>query len=413
MMADIMESTMALKPIELEAVYAISKVVSETVDTDKALDQIIKISRQVFIFDNAAIYLHNKNEDPEPFFARAIGRGKSSAYDLPWGETAAKKTISSGEIFTQEVGVTSKSNRLEQQFYLGLPMLISGEITGAIIFIRFGGPPYIKDHINLAQFITTHVSQLFEHKRLVTKIASLEADRRLARMQDDFIAMVSHELKTPLGFIKGYTTTLLRKDTEWEKDTQQEFLEIIDEEADRLSELIENMLDSYRLKSGTIKMDPKITPLEPFFHSILDRLSSQETNLDIHFEIVPPEISIRADSKRLAQVVDNIISNASKYAPNSTLSIQAYQKESSVNISISDNGPGIPPEHLDHLFNRFYRVPERSAGVRGTGLGLFICKQIIEAHEGSISVESKLNEGTKFHIILPAIEEYFSREEEI
>ncbi len=232
------------------------------------------------------------------------------------------------------------------------------------------------------------------------KIADLQAQQRLAQLQDDFVAMVSHELKTPLGFIKGYTTTLLRKDTTWDDETQQEFLGIIDEEADRLSELIENLLDTYRLKSRTVQMSPKPTPLAPFFQGILDRLASQEINLEIMLEIIPTDLIVFADEKRLNQVISNLISNASKYAPNSILDIKAEYLDDKIHITFSDNGPGIQQEHLQHLFKKFYRVPERSGGVRGTGLGLFICKQIIEAHEGSIWVESELDVGTTFHILL-------------
>lgn len=397
-------STQSLKPFELEAVYSISKIVAEEVNLDAALEKIIHIARKVLIFDNAVVYVNNPDLELEPFFARAIGRGASSASDLPWGDKAAKETIETGQIYLREAELDNNTSRLDQHFYLSLPMLASGNISGALVFIRFGGPNYTQGHINLAQYITTHVSQLFEQKRLVEKIAELQAQQRLAQLQDDFVAMVSHELKTPLGFIKGYTTTLLRKDTTWDSDTQLEFLSIIDEEADRLSELIENLLDTYRLKSRTVQMKPAATPLGPFFQEILDRLASQETNLEIRLEVSPTDIEVFADSKRLNQVVNNLISNASKYASNSNLDIKAEILDDKIHITFKDNGPGIPSEHLEHIFKRFYRVPERSGGVRGTGLGLFICKQIVEAHEGSIWVESKIDEGTTFHILLKKYE---------
>lgn len=409
-MSNSLQSTQSLKPFELEAVYSISKIVAEEVNLDRALEKIIHIARKVLIFDNAVVYLNNPELELEPFFARAIGRGKSTGSDLPWGDIAAKETMASGQIYIREADINSETSRLDQHFYLSLPMLVSGNISGALVFIRFGGPNYTQGHINLAQFITTHVSQLFEQKRLVEKIAELQAQQRLAQLQDDFVAMVSHELKTPLGFIKGYTTTLLRKDTTWDSETQQEFLSIIDEEADRLSELIENLLDTYRLKSGTVQMTPKPTPLAPFFQSILDRLATQETNLEILLDISPADIVVFADSKRLNQVITNLISNASKYAPNSILEIQAKKLDDKIHIAFRDNGPGIQEQHLQHLFKRFYRVPERSGGVRGTGLGLFICKQIIEAHGGSIWVESEVDVGTTFHILLGKDETSMNKE---
>lgn len=407
-MTNQLTDTSSLKPKELEAVYAISNIVAETIDIDESLDQVTKIAREVFIYDNAVIYLLEEGKDGketsgiEPFFARAIGRGRASAEDSKWGDMAALATIDLGDVFIQESEILPDTDRLDQDFYLGLPMIVGGNITGALVFIRFGGPNYTDDQILLAKFITTHVSQLFEHKRLVKRIANLEADRRLTQLQDDFIAMVSHELKTPLGFIKGYTTTLLRKDTEWDQETRNEFLSIIDEEADRLSELIENLLDSYRLKSGTLEMKIKPTKLPAFFENIVERLNSMDLNLDIQISVSPSDLIAYCDSKRLDQVISNLLTNASKYAPGSTLTINATREGENVHISVSDTGPGIPPEHLEHLFKRFYRVPERSAGVRGTGLGLYICQQIIHAHHGEISVESILNQGTTFHILLSA-----------
>lgn len=393
--------SLELQPNELEAFYNISKIVSVEVDVDNALERIVRIARGVLVFDSAVVYIRDKEEEPEAVFARAIGRGKSSGHRLPWGEDPAKETLHSGKVFISEAKPNPNADRLDQHFYLSLPMLIGGSITGALVFIRFGGPSYEEQHIKLAEFITTHISQLFEHKRLVEQIADLQAQQRLAQFQDEFIAMVSHELKTPLGFIKGYTTTLLRNDTTWEPQTQQEFLTIIDEETDRLSEQIENLLDSFRLKSRRVEVDLKQFSLSSFFQEIIEKIAKQEINLEINLKVSPSDLEVLADRKMLAQVVTNLISNASKYAPNSILQIKANQTRDSIQLEFLDNGPGIPEIHLNKIFDQFYRVPERSGGVRGAGLGLYICRQIIDAHDGIICAESTIGQGTKFKIKLP------------
>ncbi len=156
-------------------------------------------------------------------------------------------------------------------------MLIGGNVTGALVFIRFGGPSYDTDHISIAEFITIHISQVFEQKRLVEKIADLQAKQKLAELQDEFVAMVSHELKTPLGFIKGYTTTLLREDTSWDSETQNEFLSIIDDEADQLSEQIENLLNSFRLKSQSANLFQESVPLAEFFKNLFGKFPSRRS----------------------------------------------------------------------------------------------------------------------------------------
>lgn len=393
-----------LRPDELDAVYAINKVVAETYEVDDALDQITKISRKVLIFDNAVIYLAQGENDLAPIFARAIGRGKESASELVWGDKAAEEVIKNGETFTHESNIAPDGDRLNQPYILGLPMQIGGQITGALIFIRFGGPEYTQEQINLAEFITLHISHLFQNKKLVERIANLEAERRLVELQDEFIAMVSHELNTPLGFIKGYTTTLLRTDTEWDHETQNEFLTIIDEEADRLSEMIENLLDSSRLQAGALPMDLRPVMVETIASDLQERYQSRYQNLTIEVKVPNTNAKIMTDPKRLIQVFDNLMNNINKYAPNSHDRIDFNINNNEVEITIRDDGPGIAPKHLPHLFDQFYRVPELSGGVRGSGLGLFIANMIVQAHNGSITVESKSNEGTCFCISLPLIE---------
>lgn len=393
-------NTDSLRPNELEAVYAISRVVAERMDIDDALDAITQLAREVFIFDNAVIYFVHQSDELEPVFARAIGRGRSTPSDLSWGDIAAREVIRKGVNFTHQSQPSPDADRLDRQYFLGLPMLVSGNIVGALVFIRFGGPKYTESQINLAEFIVTHISHLFERQRLVARIANLEAERMLARLQEDFIAMVSHELNTPLGFIKGYTTTLLRDDTEWDEETRIEFLNIIDEEADRLSELIDNLLDSSRLQAGTMALDLKPTYLDELMGNEVKRLQKRYNNLNLSLECKAKNVSVLADRRRLVQVLDNLVSNASKYAPNSDLNITIDTKDNQAVIMVSDTGPGIPEDHLKHIFDRFYRVPERSAGVRGSGLGLFICQRLIRAQKGEIGVSSKLNQGTTFTIKL-------------
>jgi signal transduction histidine kinase len=236
---------------------------------------------------------------------------------------------------------------------------------------------------------------------LVKRIASLEAERRLDRLQEDFIATVSHELLTPLGFIKGYATTLLRQDTSWDDATRREFLTIIDEEADRLRELIDNLMDSSRLQAGTLKMSFQPIRLDAFLRDMVMRALSLHDNITIVLPPEMPEIKLEADSTRLAQVFDNLLTNASKYAPNSTVTISLISEPGAAHITVSDNGPGIAEEHLSSLFKRFYRVPNRDTSIRGTGLGLFICRQIVHAHGGEIWAESAVGKGTTFHLRLP------------
>lgn len=395
----------ALRPKELEAVYAISRAVAEADNVDAALDEIIRLSRPVFIFDSMVVYLAVDGDVLEPAYARVVGRGKSAGGELGWGDSIAVEVYTGHQKLLKREQVEGwESNRLNLRDFLGLPLRVREKTMGALVFGRFGGPPYTPDQIHLAEFIASHVSQLLGNKELVERVVRLEAERRLDRLQQDFIATISHELCTPLGFIKGYATTLLREDTTWDYETNREFLTIIDEEADRLRELIDNLLDSSRLQSGTLHMDFQPVRLDALLRDISIRVRSRYEGLNIELDLEKTKLRCRADPTRLAQVFDNLLSNAAKYAAGATVTISLSVSNRKAHIQVKDNGPGIAPEHLEHIFKRFYRVQDNSAKVRGTGLGLFICREIVNAHEGEITVESKPGEGTTFNILIPCPE---------
>ena len=387
---------------ELNAVYAIARIVAETFDTDTGLDAVLRLARTIFIFDTAALYLENEESvELEPAYARALGRGRSQEADLSWGEPAAIEAFDIGQtVLRQEDAGPTIEGRERRRDFLGLPLLVSGRCVGSLVFGRFGGPSYPPEHIRLAEFVAWHVGQLLENRRLARRIASLEAQRELARMQDEFISTISHELRTPLGFIKGYVTTLMREDTTWDDEKRAEFLSIIDDESDRLRELIDNLLDSSRLESGSLSMTLEPARLGPIIRGAAQRIQSAHPDIKVAIEF-PDDLPIqRIDSTRIAQVIDNFINNAQKYAPGASVTIRATLMEDHVLTEVIDKGPGIDAEHTSHLFERFYRVPQQTSQ-RGTGLGLYICRKIIEAHSGEIGVKSEIGKGSNFFFTLP------------
>ena len=388
---------------ELNAVYAIARIVAETYDTEAGLDAVFRLSRTIFIFDVVSLFLQNEETGEfEPAYALALGRGRSREADLVWGEPAATEAYRSGQtILRQEDAGPSVEGRERRRDYLGLPMMVHGRCVGGLVFGRFGGPSYPPEHIRLAEFVAWHVGQLLENRRMARRIASLEAQRELARMQDEFISTISHELRTPLGMIKGYVTTLMREDTNWDSETRHEFLEIVDEEADRLRELIDNLLDSSRLETGTLGMTLEPTKLSTIIRDSVSRTQAVYPDMEVEIEIGDDIPLLQADPTRIAQVMDNLLSNANKYAPGSQIAVASDRRDNVVEIGVQDGGPGIPPEHVPHLFERFYRVPEQTSNVRGTGLGLYICRKIIEAHSGEIGVESQEGSGTRIFFTLP------------
>ncbi|MGB7117636.1 MAG: ATP-binding protein [Anaerolineales bacterium] len=394
-----------LHPQELEVVYEISSTVAGVENTDSALEEIIQLARQVFIFDNIVIYRPSHDSQLEPVHPKAIGRGRFLEADLVWGESVAQKAYTEEKTILYVEDLTdSIPDRTGIRHYLGFPLIIMGvDIIGSLVFIRFGGPPYTESQVRLAKYFSENVARLLEHQNLVNKVASLEAKHRLEILQDDFTSTISHELLTPLGYIKGYTTTLLRNDVSWSESERLEFLQIISDESDRLALLIESFMDASHLQTGTFDMTFQPVKIEILIQEAIQRARARDETLKINLNQTVTDIEIPADPIRLVQVFDNIFNNNSKHATNSLVSIAVgTTNEPLVHITITDEGPGIHPDHLEQIFDRFYRIPSQSNNsIPGAGLGLFICRKIIEAHNGRIYAQSEIGAGTTIHIFLP------------
>lgn len=370
-------------------------------DLKTALEVLFLSMRGSFVFDNVAIYIEDpQDKSLDVLYARAMGRGKTAEADAAWGESIAHDVIKTGKLTMREPKQNPQGmDRMAQTYLLGIPLKINAKTRGVLLFVRFGGPAYTELHLHIASLQAFWLTSLIERKELVEARTELDSVQRQMRLQDDFVSTISHELRTPLGFIKGYSTSLLRQDTTWDEDTQREFLTIIDEEADRLTRLIEDMLESARLQSRTLQFKFAPIRLDALIRDVATRVITHHPDLQVVYELetLPP---VHGDGVRLSQVFENLFSNAIKYAPKSPIKIGTKALEKSVLISFADQGEGIPEDFLPFLFERFYRVPgERT--VTGTGLGLYICKQIIMAHHGKIWVESELDAGTTFFIELP------------
>jgi signal transduction histidine kinase len=386
----------------LSILHKVFQEVQRKQDWKTALDTLFVSLRGSFVFDNVAIYLEDTNtKGLDVVYARALGRGKTAEADSMWGEALANEVVTKGKMVLKEPKSDSHRNtdRLTTAYLLGFPLSIGSNINGALVFIRFGGPEYSEVHIQIASLQAFWATALIERRDLQRARAELDSVQRQMRLQDDFVSTISHELRTPLGFIKGYSTSLLRQDTTWDEPTQREFLTIIDEETDRLTMLIENMLESARLQSKTLQFKFSPVRLDALARDVATRINTHHPNMKVKFDLqpIPP---IHGDGMRLSQVFENLFSNAIKYAPDSELVIKMRAVTDKIRVTFTDKGEGIPEEYLPFLFERFYRVPgERT--VTGTGLGLYICKQIVMAHHGNIWVESVLDEGTTFIIELP------------
>ena len=397
-----MTNEFLLDKIDKEKLLQFCHFVSSNDDWKATLDRMVTFIREFFIFDNLVVYLGDSTiKRMDVLYARAMGRGRSKEADVSWGEDIASRVVAEKKAFIIQPENKTASDRLQSPFLLGVPLSISKEITGVLIFIRFGGPDFEPGSKEFAELMGTLFASVIRQKTINDYEKELSGLRRSSNLQDDFISTITHELRNPLGFIRGYTTTLLREDADWDEKTKHDFLEIIDRETGHLGELIDDLLDSSRLQSGNMRFDFQSLHIDAIIRDQVKRAEYTNPSQVIKLELEQQLPTVVGDPRRLAQVIDNLIENSKKYAPGSVITIKVFQKEANLVIEFSDTDPGIPEKYLPNMFSRFFRVPELEKSVYGTGLGLSICKQIINNHNGEISVSSSQGEGIKFTITLP------------
>ena len=252
----------------------------------------------------------------------------------------------------------------------------------------------------------TYAPILDRENRLVNIVASVRditKFREAEQLKSTFISIISHELKTPVSLIKGYAGTLRRDDAKWDSRTVQESLAVIEEEADRLTNLIENLLDASRLQAGALKLNVGAVDFDEMAAELAKEYRTQSdahtfaVNFSENFPLV------RGDEERLRQVLTNLLSNAIKYSPDGgVITIGGRAEPERVVISVSDEGKGLPPEELTKVFDRFYRADTTATRrAKGAGLGLYLAKAVVEAHGGQIWASSEPGKGATFYFSVP------------
>lgn len=267
------------------------------------------------------------------------------------------------------------------------------------------------DHKQIVVSVT--YTPLFdEDKRLVNIIATIHDITRFRaeeEIKNTFTSIISHELKTPVALIKGYAQTLARPDAEWDINTARQGLAIIEEEADRLEALIDNLLDVSRIQASGIMLDYSYVDLGKLAHRVAEAYQMQTDDHQIEVDVPEDLPAIWGDGERLRQVLTNLMGNAIKYSPDGGLirigiwtDTAPDSGEPRLVVYLADQGIGIPEDELPHIFDRFYRVDSSlRRRTAGAGLGLFLCKAIIEAHGGQIWVRTDRSKGTTFFFSLP------------
>lgn len=256
--------------------------------------------------------------------------------------------------------------------------------------------------VDLLVAIAHQVGVAVENAWLAEEASRAEIWQELNRLRSELIANVSHELRTPLGLIRLSSTSLLAKDIEFDPQTVELLLTGIDEETERLEHIVDNLLDLSQVDSGQMQLNRRPTDLAELARQVITSIAPHASEPRIALNFAGPMV-VYADRQRIEQVLRNLLSNALKYSPEGGLVlVQGYEDRSHAYLQVSDEGIGIPAEAIERIFERFYRVQNESTNaIGGVGLGLAVCKSIVEAHGGRIWAESDLGGGSTFWVALP------------
>jgi two-component system sensor histidine kinase KdpD len=271
--------------------------------------------------------------------------------------------------------------------------------------LRLDGPlgnPVFREHPDdLLEAFAREAALGVQRVELAREAAHAEALREADEMKTALMTSISHDLKTPLAGIKASVTSLLDGAVDWSDEDKRSFLETIDSQADRLNRVITDILDLNRIEAGVVK--PVISEVRA--RDLLEeaaertRIATAGRPVDI---VGPSYLLVKADPSLILQALVNLIENAAKYSsPGGAIELQASLRADAVELSVADQGPGIPARDLPHVFERFYRAEEQSRRVKGSGLGLAIVKGFVTLSGGAVRVESS-PKGTRFVISLPA-----------
>jgi len=238
-------------------------------------------------------------------------------------------------------------------------------------------------------------------RNIIATVRDVTKFRNAEEIKNTFVSIVSHELKTPVALIKGYVSTLRREDAKWDKAIIKDSLAVIEEEADHLSAMIEDLLDASRLQAGGLTPDRCDIFLPELAAQLAERFRTQTDRHSIVVDFPENFPVIMADENRISQVISNLLSNAIKYAPGGEICISGTVRPEQVIVTVSDQGPGIDPADIPYIFGRFYRSEQAVRKTKGAGLGLYLAKAIVEAHGGRIWVDPQLGTGARICFSLP------------
>ncbi|MBN1873970.1 MAG: GAF domain-containing sensor histidine kinase [Anaerolineae bacterium] len=385
------------KITSLERLISISRQLNSTLEMRPLLQKIVDMAKELTDADGASILLMDEGEE-KLWFAAATG---PQANVLEIAEVPLKNSLAGWVVKHRKMTIVEDVQSDPRHYaihaidptqsLIAVPMLFGDDVIGVVEAVT------TKDR---HQFTTQDMNTL----ETLSSIAAVAVQNARLFEQSDWVAEVVHEIRTPLTAILSYADLLLRPDMN--DEMQEKFVTIIRQETERVNELATQFLDLARLESGRIQMakDPvQLNNIIALSIKVIQPMADQKGQ-KLLVEIPQNLSPIMGDAQRIHQVLLNLLSNAVKYSNSGDIvTLSGHQTDRDVVLAVSDTGPGIPQNQLSRLFKKFSRLSSSEHKATGTGLGLVIARQIVEAHHGKIWVESEVGIGSTFYFSLPII----------
>lgn len=344
------------------------------------------------------------DEYDDPYEPRKPGNGLTE-YVLRTGEAKLidieldMKLRESGEV--ELVGTPT-------EIWLGVPLKLYGKPFGAIVVQDYHNPDAFKEEeLQLLSFVADQISQTIERKKYIDAINKYAQElTEMNLTKDKFFSIIAHDLKSPFQGLLGYSQILVDEFPTLAEEEKKEFILSMDELIHSAYKLLENLLEWSRLQTGKMQFRPELIPVKNEMGGTLNLLAQTASNKGIKLEYnIDDDIIVFADKNMFAAIIRNLISNAIKFTNiGGKITVNAVRKDSHIELSINDSGVGMPEERIKDLFKIDKSISSKgTANEEGTGLGLLLCKEMVDKHNGKIWIESELDKGSKFSFTLPLL----------
>ena len=393
----------------LEHLLSVGRTLSEKLDLQSILQKLTDITTRLTGAEFGAFF-YNMNDDKGGSYMLYTLSGAPkeafSGYDIPRNTPLFSKTFNGEGIFrSDDVRQDPRygknppyngmpSGHLPVVSYLAVPVTSTiGEVIGGLFFGHSQPGMFTADHERLLEGIAPQAAVAIDNAKLYEEVKTLNS------LKDEFIGVAGHELRTPITTIKGYLQLL---EDQAPHGLTKDFIEKALRQVNKLNRLVTDLLDVTRIHAGKLEYAVKRTSLTQLVKECVETVWQINTSHIIESRLPEQEVFVMADAAKIEQVLINFLTNAIKYSPRANkIYIQVSVHPGHVVVSVRDCGIGIPKQHLENIFHRYYRVNHSEHTISGLGIGLYISKEMIERHNGSIWAESTEDEGSTFYFSLP------------